>query len=95
MKDNKSRRVPKSVPMNVRVPYELYEEISHEAEAKGCSLSEEVVRRLRNSRNGLTPEIPVMVQNIINYAVCIARDVYPDACKEIEEMGMKLWKYLK
>lgn len=95
MKVYKKTKNPKSIPMNVRVPIELHEELMEVAKRNGRTLSEEVIRRLRNSKNGMTPDIPILVQGIINYAVGLVKNVHPEGCEEIERLGMMVWRYLK
>ena len=95
MKVNDNNKTLKSVPMNVRVPIELHEELTKEAKRNGRTMSEEVIRRLRNSKNVMAPDVPILVQGIVNYAVSLVKNVYPERCEEIENLGMMVWRYLK
>lgn len=91
MKDPKEPKVP----LPVKVPKSLYDEIDTEAKEKGVPRTEIVEYRLKHYPIPLTPELMVKLQDEANKKY---EDLKPDMPKEairIQKEVMKLWKLLK
>ena len=100
MKDQKKtkiKREPKDpmVPLPVKVPQSLYNEINKEANDKGISISEEARYRLKHYPIPLTPALMYELENEKNKKYGnLKPDMPPEAIKIYKDVA-KLWKCLK
>ena len=84
-----------TIKKEVRIPESIVREIEQEAEKKGTDSSKETVYRLSNYKSPLTPEIVVMVQNIVNHAFAIAQKGAVESIRKLQWEVNELWKHLK
>ena len=84
----------KSVSRTFRIPEKVDKEIIQEAAERNTTVSEVAIGRLQHSKKGLTPEMMVKVQDIVNVAVELCGN-NEKLRNEITGKAEELWKILK
>lgn len=91
MKDQKTKKVP----LPLKVPETLFNEIDREAKEKGIPRSEVALYRLQHYPIPLTPALMVELQDAANSKYEELKQDQPQEAIEIQKEVMKLWKRLK
>lgn len=84
----------KSVSRTFRIPEKVDKEIIQEAAERNTTVSEVAIGRLQHSKKGLTPEMMVKVQDIVNVAVELCGN-NEKLRNEITGKAEELWKILR
>lgn len=91
MKDQKTKKVP----LPLKVPEALFNEIDREAKEKGIPRSDVALYRLQHYPIPLTPELMVELQDAGNSKYEELKPDQPQEAIKIQKKVMKLWKLLK
>lgn len=98
MKEQKQiKREPKDpmVPLPLKVPQSLYNELDKEAKDKGITISEEARNRLKHYPIPLTPALMYQLENNKNQKYGDLKPNMPQEALDICEEVRKLWNILK
>ena len=94
MKENPNKQKYTRVPLPIRVPQELKNELAEAAKAKGISRTAEAEQRLKNKPVIMTPELLVNLQDKANVKYNELKNDQPEQADRILEEVYKLWKSL-
>lgn len=94
MKENPNKQKYTRVPLPIRVPQELKNELAEAAKAKGISRTAEAEQRLKNKPVMLTPELLVNLQDKANVRYNELKYDQPDEADRILKEVYQLWKSL-
>lgn len=85
----------KKVPLPLKVPESLFNEIDQEAKEKGIPRSDVALYRLQHYPIPLTPKLMVELQNGVNQKYEELKSDQPKEAINIQKEVAKLWKLLK
>ena len=94
-KNNKKAPKDPMVPLPVKVPQSLYNELDKNAKDKGISFSEETRYRLKHYPIPLTPALMHDLENAKNKKYDDLKPDMPQEALEVYEEVRKLWNILK
>ena len=94
-KNNKKPPKDPMVPLPVKVPQSLYNEINKEANDKGISISEEARYRLKHFPVPLTPSLMYQLENAKNKKYEDLKPNMPQEALDVYEEVARLWNILK
>lgn len=95
MNGNPNKNKSTRVPLPLRVPQDLKDELAEAAKANGISRTAESELRLRNKPVILTPELLVNMQDKANIKYNEMKDDMPEEAERMIEEVTRLWKYLE
>ncbi|MBR0484086.1 MAG: hypothetical protein IJJ69_04800 [Oscillospiraceae bacterium] len=92
MRDNEEK---KGKVLSVRLTEEGYENLKEESQLHHMSMSGYLAQIAVHGKNGLTPELMVKIQRIVNVAYKAIKDYEPETAEFLEQEMHELWSELK
>ena len=83
-----------STPTSIRLSPNERAIIEKKAAAKGMRTTAYIVHAAVHGSEGIEPKQMIAIQNIVNHAVDVVKEVNPDAAKKMESEANELWRQL-
>ncbi len=94
MKSSRKKSELKDEIKSIRMSHEQAEQIKKNAKKQKMSFSNYMVTKAVSEENGLTPEIMVEFQNIVNTACVTIQQYEPNKLESFRKKANSLWKKL-